>query len=80
MERAAAYNADTCKPLFIDRLRIFGSYFETHIDTLGDVDIELSYGRRITDPKTVIDNAKASGRTFNTYVDQLTWPLDELIQ
>lgn len=80
VERAAVYNAEATKPLFIDRLRIFGSYLQTEIDPLGDVDIELSYGRRITDPKTVSDYAKASGRTFNTYLDQLTWPLDELIQ
>ena len=80
LDRARAYNADPAKPLFIDKLRVFGSYINPEIDPLGDVDLELSYGRRTTNPQLVADYAKASGRSFNTYVDRLLWPYTELVQ
>jgi hypothetical protein len=80
LDRARAYNAYPAKPLFIDKLRVFGSYINPEIDPLGDVDLELSYGRRITNPQLVADYAKASGRSFNTYVDRLLWPYTELVQ
>ncbi|MFB9651626.1 hypothetical protein [Pseudarthrobacter oxydans] len=80
LERARAYNADPAKPTFIDTLRVFGSYLDPEIDPLGDVDIELTYGRRITDPKVLSAYVRASGRSFNTYLDQLMWPQTELVQ
>jgi len=80
LQRARDYNSDPAKPLFIDSLRVFGSYLNPEIDPLGDVDIELTYGRRITDPKVVSAYARASGRSFNTYLDQLLWPQTELVQ
>lgn len=80
LDRARAYNADPAKPLFIDTLKVFGSYLNPGIDPLGDVDMELTYGRRITDPKLVADYARASGRSFNTYVARLLWPYTELVQ
>jgi len=80
LDRAQSYNADPAKPNFIDALRVFGSYLDPQIDPLGDVDIELTYGRRITDPKVLSDYARASGRSFGTYTDQLMWPLTELVQ
>jgi hypothetical protein len=78
LERAQAYNADPGKPMFIDTLRVFGSYLSPEIDPLGDVDIELSYGRRITDQRALSVYTRASGRSFGTYVDQLMWPSTEL--
>ena len=41
----AAYNADPGKPMFINTLRLFGSYLSPEIDPIGDVDIELTYGK-----------------------------------
>lgn len=80
LERAHTYNADPDKPLFINTLRVFGSYLSPEIDPIGDVDIELTYGRRITDQKAMSDYTRASGRSFNTYMDQLLWPQTELVQ
>jgi hypothetical protein len=80
LERAHAYNADPGKPLFINTLSVFGSYLSPEIDPLGDVDIELTYGRRITDQKARSDYTRASGRSFGTYFDQLMWPQTELVQ
>lgn len=78
--RARDYNAEPGKPLFIDQLRIFGSYLDPNIDPLGDVDIELSYGWRSTDPQSRIDYTKSSGKHFADYMDELFWPEKELIQ
>ncbi|SDQ54136.1 hypothetical protein SAMN04489738_1370 [Pseudarthrobacter chlorophenolicus] len=80
LDRAGAYNADPARPLFINTLRVFGSYLDPQTDPFGDVDLELTYGRRITDPKLVADYARASGRSFTTYVDRLLWPHTELVQ
>lgn len=51
LERAQTYNADPDKPMFVNTLRVFGSDLSPEIDPIGDVDIELTYGRRITRPK-----------------------------
>lgn len=80
LERAQEYNADPEKPLFIHRLRAFGSYLDPDVGSVGDVDVELVYGRRITDPRAVSLYTAASGRSFGSYMDQLYWPLRELVQ
>lgn len=80
LERAQTYNADPDKPLFITTLRVYGSYLSPEIDPIGDIDIELTYGRRITDQKAMSEYTRASGRSFNTYMDQLLWPQTELVQ
>lgn len=80
LERAKGYNADPDKPLFLNTLRVFGSYLNPEIDPLGDVDIELTYGRRITDQRALSEYARAEGRSFNTYMDELRWPQTELVQ
>jgi hypothetical protein len=78
LDRARSYNADPTRPMFIETLRVFGSYLNRDIDPIGDVDIELTYGRRITDRKALAAYNRASGRSFNTYVDQVMWPSTEL--
>jgi hypothetical protein len=78
LERARDYNADQGKPMFINTLRVFGSYLSPEIDPIGDVDIELTYGRRITDQKALSNYTRASGRSFGTYIDQALWPQTEL--
>lgn len=80
VERARAYNADPDKPMFIGTLRVFGSYLRPEIDPLGDVDIELTYGRRITDQTALAKYTRASGRVFGTYFDELMWPQTELVR
>lgn len=80
VERAHTYNGDPGKPLFIGTLRVFGSYLSPGIDPLGDVDLELTYGRKITDRQALSDYTKATGRSFNTYMDQLMWPQTELVR
>jgi predicted nucleotidyltransferase len=78
LECARANNADSGRPMFIYTLRVFGSYLSPEIDPLGDVDIELAYGRRIRDQQALSAYTRASGRSFGTYVDQVKWPSTEL--
>jgi hypothetical protein len=49
LERARDYNTDANKPLYVERLRIFGSY----LDPLGDVDVDMSFGNRTRDHQTI---------------------------
>jgi predicted nucleotidyltransferase len=63
LQRARAYNADPSKPMFIDTLRVFGSYLDPDIDPVGDIDIELTYGRRIKDVAALRAYSRASGRS-----------------
>lgn len=55
-------------------------YLSPEIDPPGDVDIELAYGRRITDQKVLSNYTRASGRLFGAYLGQLMWPQTELVQ
>ncbi|ABM10585.1 hypothetical protein AAur_pTC10117 (plasmid) [Paenarthrobacter aurescens TC1] len=80
LDRAREYNADSGRPLYVERLRLFGSYLDPSVDPLGDVDVELSLGMRTRDPKTIDAYTSASGRTFSTYIDRLFWPQKELVQ
>ncbi|EMY33000.1 hypothetical protein D477_017252 [Arthrobacter crystallopoietes BAB-32] len=80
VERAGEYNSDPNKPLYVERLRIFGSYLDPHIDPLGDVDVELSFGMRTRDHKTISAYTRASGRYFRSFMEELMWPQRELVQ
>lgn len=83
LERSRSFNADPAKVLSVGRVRLFGSYLDAGVAKLGDVDVELTTVRRLAG-QDYMDAAqaytKASGRSFNTYVDQLFWPERELIQ
>ncbi|POH72477.1 hypothetical protein [Arthrobacter glacialis] len=79
-ERARTYNSDLTKPYYVQRLRIFGSYLDKTIDPLGDVDVELIIGQRVTDPEALLRYAAESGRTFPSFMDQLMWPQKEILQ
>jgi hypothetical protein len=80
LERARLYNADPGMPLFVERLRIFGSYLDPTVDPLGDVDVELSFGMRTRDHQKISAYVRASGRTFDSFMGELFWPQKELIQ
>lgn len=80
VERARAYNEDPLRPLIIERLRIFGSYLDPAVDTLGDLDVELSFTKKDGSSKAALDYANRSGRRFGTHVERLFWPQTELMQ
>ncbi|WJL97053.1 hypothetical protein QSU92_07780 [Microbacterium sp. ET2] len=81
IERAKTYNADPQRIRFIERLRVFGSYLDPDVQELGDIDLEVVIGRRPGDvTESSLAYARASGRSFSTYLDRLTWADHELIQ
>lgn len=80
LDRAREYNADPARPLYVERLRIFGSYLNPAIDPLGDVDVELSIGQRTRDQEKISDYTRASGKTFRSFWEEITWPQTELLQ
>ncbi len=47
---------------------------------MGEVNVVLSYGRRITDIQAIKAFTKASGRIFTSYIDQLMRPKNELVR
>jgi hypothetical protein len=78
--RARKYNADPAKPLYVERLRIFGSYLDPAVDPVNDVDIELSFGKRIRDQEELSAYTRASGKIFRSFMAGLLWPQTELVQ
>lgn len=80
LDRAREYNADPARPLYVDRLRIFGSYLNPAIDPLGDVDVELAIGQRTRDQEKIRGYTRSSGKTFGSFWTEVTWPQTELVQ
>lgn len=80
LERAREYNTDAARPLYVDRLRIFGSYLDPQIDPLGDIDVELSFGMRTRDHKSISAYTRSSGKVFRSFMAEITWPQFELVQ
>jgi hypothetical protein len=78
IERARTFNADSTKLATVLRLRVFGSYVTTSEDRIGDLDLAISIERRrrITADEA-IDYARASGRNFPSYMEELFWPTRE---
>jgi hypothetical protein len=83
VERARAYNADPRYLLSISKIVVFGSYLDASVDSLGDLDLSVTTVRRETEGSRYVDQvhtyARASGRRFGTYIEELLWPLRELL-
>jgi predicted nucleotidyltransferase len=86
IERAHRFNADESHLIEITELVVFGSYLDPDIQHLGDLDLGVAFHSRIPDPtgadgrtKILLSYAKASGRSFNTLLDQLFWPEQEAL-
>ncbi|SCX38853.1 hypothetical protein SAMN03159343_0521 [Klenkia marina] len=81
LERTRAYNADDTKPLRISEVAVFGSYTRPDVDQLGDLDLAIVLTPRteewLQDSHNPLHYARASGRTFQRFVDQLFWPETE---
>lgn len=80
LERARAYNAESGRIRYVDRLRVFGSYLDPNLQRLGDLDLEIVIGRRERSVEAARAYAAASGRQFNSLLDELHWADLELIR
>jgi hypothetical protein len=83
VERARAYNADPRYLLSISKIIVFGSYLDASVDSLGDLDLSVTAVRREAEGSRHVDQvhayARASGRRFGAYIEELLWPLRELL-
>lgn len=77
LERVRGYNADSAKALTVTQLVVFGSYLDAAADSLGDLDLAMSYVRR--PDIDLFEYARASGRSFSGIGDEVMWPLRELM-
>lgn len=79
VQRAVAYNADGDKPLWIEKIVLFGSLLDEEATDFGDVDLQLTYVTRPSDdPHIKLTYAKKSGRAFRDFMDELLWAETEL--
>lgn len=82
IERARGYNADPDRLLTIAEIAVFGSYLDPAADRLGDLDLAVSVVRRETSGEPYVERvlayARASGRRFGVFIEQLFWPAREL--
>lgn len=83
IERARSYNNDPARLLTIAKIVVFGSYLDPAVGRLGDLDLAISAVRRETNGdrhvNKVIAYARASGRRFDAFHEQLFWPARELL-
>lgn len=81
IERVREYNADDSKPYVVDELTVFGSYLDTEVVRLGDLDIAVKFSARregSDSSEALLVYADRSGRSFSTFVDQLDWATKEM--
>jgi predicted nucleotidyltransferase len=84
MERVRTVNADPYYIYKVAKVILFGSFLGDS-DVVGDVDIALDLAAKEKDTETFGEQldqrraeAIAKGRRFKTFVDEVTWPQDEV--
>lgn len=83
LERAGMYNADATKPLLITQIAVFGSYLRPEVVELGDLDLRVEFAPREPDSasgEALLAFARASGRRFSSFMDELFWAEKEMKQ
>lgn len=61
----------------VEEVVLFGSFLDPAIDHVGDVDVAVTIRLKPTDANVVelsLAHARASGRRFVTFTDELFWP------
>ncbi len=82
MERVREVNENPDYLYTVTAVAVFGRYLK---DTahLGDVEVAVRVDSRIVDNDRRVDrelqHARASGRSFSRFIDQLTWAHDEVM-
>lgn len=82
LERANTYNADAAKPMWVERIAVFGSFLDRAAVDFGDLDLQVEVVNRPADDlvKAKLVYARASGRSSSTFMDQLFWAEKEARQ
>ena len=79
IDRARTMNADPTRLIYVDRIRVYGSFLRPDFEQLGDVDVEVVLGRRVS-MKELAAYGERSARNFSTYTAQLGWAQTEFVQ
>jgi hypothetical protein len=82
LARANSYNADPTKPMWVQRIAVFGSFLDRDAVDFGDLDLQVELVDRPADDlvESKLAYARASGRSFSTFMDQLFWAEKEARQ
>jgi hypothetical protein len=82
LERASTYNADPVKPMWVDRIAVFGSFLDSDAIDFGDLDLQVELVNRPAEDlvEAKLAYARASGRSFSSFMDQLFWAEKEARQ
>jgi hypothetical protein len=80
--RASTYNADPAKPIWVQRIAVFGSFLDPDAVDFGDLDLHVELVNRPADDlvEAKLAYARASGRSFSSFMDQLFWAEKEARQ
>ncbi|MCP2286867.1 hypothetical protein APR04_005812 [Promicromonospora umidemergens] len=75
LERAASYNADPDKPVWIERISLFGSLLDQTATDFGDIDLHVVLEDRAEHDvaEAALAYARASGKSFPSWIDKLFW-------
>lgn len=82
IERTKRYNADSTKILSVRKLYLFGSYLDPTKSELSDIDFAIEVVRRVENEDYISKSrefTRKSGRQFARYIDELGWPVKDLI-
>jgi hypothetical protein len=82
VDRATSYNADPDKPAWIERISLFGSLLDQTATDFGDIDLHVVLEDRAEHDaaEAALAYARASGRTFPSWIDRLFWAKTEAKQ
>lgn len=81
MKRVSEINEDESSIYRVSKLYLFGSYLNPEAEDYGDIDIAYELEHKINDDKKfleasqrIIDNAKAYGKVFSSFLDEVCYP------
>lgn len=82
LDRAASYNADPDKPVWIEKISLFGSLLDQTATDFGDIDLHVVLEDRAEHDaaEAALAYAHASGRSFPNWIDRLFWAKTEAKQ
>ncbi len=84
VERAKTINSNNELVYFVESIKVFGSYLSDN-DSLGDLDVGVKLTRRLESDEFTQQNqkrielARANGRSFSNYLDEIAWPHTEVM-
>lgn len=82
LDRAASYNADPDKPVWIEKVSLFGSLLDQTATDFGDIDLHVILEDRAEHDaaEAALAYSRASGRNFPNWIDRLFWAQTEAKQ